>query len=40
MLTSAIAMYESTPGKVTLAKFVKDNLAVVLLCSAVQWLLC
>ena len=35
MLTSAIAMYESTPGKVTLAKFVKDNLAVVLLCSAV-----
>ena len=35
MLTSAIAMYESTPGKVTLAKFVKDNLAVVLLCSTV-----
>ena len=35
MLTSAIAMYESTPEKVTLAKFVKDNLAVVLLCSAV-----
>ena len=29
MLTSAIAIYDSTAGKVTFSDFVKDNLLVV-----------